>query len=150
MLLAKNRKALHEHEIIEKYTAGIKLSGFEVKSVKEGNVNFDASYVQIMSGIPYLINLYIGKYSKQSQEFNENNSRRSRKLLLKANEIKNIQKDLEQKGKTAIPLALVLTHNLIKLELAVVKGLKQHEKKNVEKERQQKRDLERETKALNF
>jgi SsrA-binding protein len=148
MLLAKNRKAFHDNALVDKYVAGIKLAGYEVKSVREGNVNFDGSYVQILSGVPYVVNLYIGRFSKQSQPYNENTARNSRVLLLNKREIAKIVRELDEKGKTAVPLALVLSHNLIKLELAVVKGLKKFEKKNVEKERQQKRDMEIEAKML--
>jgi len=143
MLLAKNRKAFFEHEILERYTAGISLRGYEVKAIREGKANFSDSYVQILSGVPVILNMYIGAYSKQSQRFNEADSRRSRKLLLSKSEIEKIQRELMEKGRTAIPLALILEHNMIKLEFGIAKGRKKEEKKHVEKERQIKIDLER-------
>jgi SsrA-binding protein len=143
MLIVKNKRAFFEHEILEKYTAGISLHGYEVKAIREGKANFSDSYVQILSGVPMVLNMYIGAYSKQSQRFNEADSRRSRKLLLKASEIEKIQRDLMEKGRTAIPLALILEHNMIKLEFGIAKGRRKEEKKHVEKERQIKIDLER-------
>lgn len=143
MLIAKNRKAFFEHEILERYTAGISLRGYEVKAIREGKANFSDSYVQILSGVPVILNMYIGAYSKQSQRFNEADSRRSRKILLKKSEIEKIQRELMEKGRTAIPLALILEHNMVKLEFGIAKGRKKEEKKHVEKERQIKIDLER-------
>lgn len=148
MLLAKNRKALYDNELIDKYTSGIALFGYEVKAAREGNVNFEGSYVQIIKEEAFLVNLYIGAYSRQSQDIADSQMRRSRKLLLNRQEIDKIAKELQQKGKTAIPLALVLDHNLIKLELAVVKGRKKAEKKHLEKERQIHKDLLKVTKAM--
>ncbi len=143
MLLAKNRKAFYDHEILEKFTAGIALKGYEVKAVKEGKVNMDGSFVQVLGHEVYVINMYIGQYSKQSQETGKQQSRTSRKLLLRKEEIEKLQRELAQKGKTAIPLALILSHNMIKLEFGIAKGRKKVEKKHLEKERQIKRDLEK-------
>ena len=142
MLLAKNRKATFEHSILDKYTAGIVLTGYEVKAVREGKVNFDGAYVQVTRDGPIILNLHIGRYTNQSQELTDQDSRRTRKLLLQQREIDKITRDLKEKGHTAIPLALITSKNLIKLELATVKGKKKQEKKNVEKERQIARDLE--------
>ena len=142
MLLAKNRKALFNHEIIEEFQAGISLHGYEVKAIREGKVNFEGSYVQIVGDKPVVINMHIGQYSKQSQKVNELDQNRTRDLLLNKTEIEKLTKELAQKGKTAIPLALIITHNMIKLEFGIAKGRRKFDKKNVEKERQIKKDLE--------
>jgi len=92
--------------------------------------------------------MYIGKYSKQSKDFNEYEARRTRNLLLNKNEILKIVREIAQKGKTAVPLSLLLDKGKIKLEFAVVKGKKEYEKKQTAKERQIKKDLERETKTI--
>ena len=141
MLISKNRKALFDHEILERFTAGIILKGFEVKAIKENKATFEGSYVQVIEGEPYLVNLFIGKYSKQSGEFNELEARRNRKILLNKNEIDKLIRETSQKGKTAVPLALVLDKGKIKLEFAIVKGRKEYEKKQVAKERQIQKDL---------
>jgi SsrA-binding protein len=148
MLLAKNRKALYDNELIDKYVAGVSLHGYEVKAVREGNVNFDGSYVQVIKNEAFVVNMYIGAYSRQSQSIGDTELRRTRKLLLNRLEIDRIYKELQQKGKTAVPLALVLDHNLVKLELAVVKGRKKAEKKHLEKERQLQKDLLKTTKEM--
>lgn len=146
VLLAKNRKALHDHIKVKDYIAGISLVGHEVKAIREGKASFEGSYVQILEGAPVVLNLYIGDYSKRSKSTVAYDSKRTRKLLLHNHEINEIKEQLSQKGFTAVPLALVLDHNLVKLELSVVKGKKEFEKKQTAKERQIKRDLEIEKK----
>ena len=143
MLLVKNRKALFNHQIVEKFLAGIELKGYEVKAIRENNVTFEGSYVSIEEGQVYVQNLHVGKYSKQSQDYNEQESRRPRKLLLQKGEIKKLQKEVSEKGKTAIPLALLLKRGKVKLEFAVVKGRKKHEKKQLLKKRQIEIDLQK-------
>jgi SsrA-binding protein len=148
MLLVKNRSALHDHTLISEYFAGIVLKGSEVKSIREKHVSFEGSYIQILGGIPVIVNLQISAYSKQGKDVNPQDATRSRKLLLNKKEILEITRELDQKGRTAIPLALVLVNNLIKLEFAVVKGKKEYEKKAVAKDRQVLRDLEIEVKSI--
>jgi SsrA-binding protein len=142
MLLTKNRKGLYDYEILEKFTAGISLRGYEVKAAREGKVNFEGSYVQIVGGLPVIVNMHIGHYSKQSQEYNDQEARRSRNLLLNKAEVEKLARMLQEKGKTAVPLALILSHNMIKLEFGIAKGRKKAEKKILVKERQIQRDLE--------
>ncbi len=147
-LLAKNRKALFNHSIIDRYDAGIVLKGYEVKAIREGKVDFEGSYVRLIKGEVFLTNLKIGRYSKQSKEISPRDEKRDRKLLLNKNEIKEINRELSEKGKTAVPLALIMSNNKIKLELAVVKGKKEFEKKQTAKERQLKKDMEIEKKQF--
>ncbi len=146
MLIVKNRKALFNHQIMEKFLAGIELKGYEVKAIKENNVSFEGSYVDVQDGQVYVQNLHIGKYSKQSQDYNDQESRRPRRLLLHQTEIAKLQKEISEKGKTAVPLALLLKMGKIKLEFAVVKGRKKHEQKQVLKKRQIEIDLKKEAK----
>ena len=143
-----NKKALFDHEVLKKYTAGIVLKGYEVKAVREGKVNFDGAYVHILSGEVFVINLYIGNYSKNGQALSELEARRTRKLLLNKTEIEKMRRDLQQKGHTAVPLSLITHNNLVKLELAVVKGRKEYAKKHLEKEKQMQKDLEHDAKNL--
>ena len=147
-LLAKNRKALFNHSIISRFDAGIVLKGYEVKSIREGKVDFEGSYVRVIKNEAYVTNLKIGRYSKQSKEVTSQDEKRDRKLLLNKNEIAEINRDLFEKGNTAVPLALVLFNNKIKLEFAVVKGKKEFEKKQTAKERQIRKDMEIERKEL--
>lgn len=143
MLLAKNKRATFEYEILDKYTAGLVLYGHEVKSVREGNVNFEGSLVAVMRGEAWVVNLHIGRYSHQSQQYSEKEARRTRKLLLNKKEVSKLAQAISLKGRFAIPLALILQHNMVKLELGVVRSKKQYEKKQVLVERQIERDLDR-------
>ncbi len=148
MLLVKNRKALHNYEIIEKYVAGIVLKGYEVKAIREKKVSFEGAYIKSEDGELYVVNLHIGLYSKRSQRASEIDEKRKRKILLSRKEIEEIIKQIDEKGKTAVPIALVLRNNLIKLEIAVVRGRKKHEKKQVAKKRQIEKDLRQRRKDL--
>ena len=146
MLILRNKKALFNNEVIEKYLAGIVLKGYEVKAVRERNVTFEGSYVTVDGNNVYVQNMHIGKFSKQSQEHNDTLARGPRKLLLEKREIGKLQRELNEKGKTAIPLALLLKNNKIKLEFAVVKGRKKHEKRQLLKKRQIEIDLRKSVK----
>ena len=148
MILTKNRKALFDHEILEKFTAGIILKGFEVKAIKENKATFEGSYVQVIEGEPFVVNMYVGKYSKQSRDFDDLLARRNRKILLNKSEIAKLARETSKKGITAVPLALVLENGKIKLEFAIVKGKKEFEKKQTAKERQIKKDLAKEAKEF--
>jgi len=149
MLLVKNRSASFDYELLDKFTAGIVLKGYEVKAAKEKRANLTGSYVQLLGdGEIYIVNMYIGHYSKQSQKSSESDLRRTRKLLLTKFEIEKVRRLLQQKGRAAVPTALLLEHNLVKLEFAIAKGRKQAQKKHLEKEKQIKKDLEREAKEV--
>jgi len=141
-LLAKNRKAFYDHRLVEKYTAGVVLQGSEVKALREKKASFEGSYIMLMKGRPCLINLYIGQYSKQGRGYSEQESKRTRELLLTKHEIEALRRHLQQKGLTAIPTAIILLNGKVKLEFAVVKGKKEFEKKQTAKERQIDRDLQ--------
>ncbi len=148
LLLAKNRKAMFNRTLLEKYCAGIVLKGYEVKAIREGKVDFEGSYIKLISGALYVTGLYIGKYSKQSKTPEKFEEKRSRPLLLNKKEVADITRELSEKGKTAVPTALVMQHGKIKLEFAVVKGKKEFEKKQTAKDRQIKIDLAKESKEI--
>jgi SsrA-binding protein len=148
LLLAKNRKAMFNHTLLEKYSAGIVLKGYEVKAIREGKVDFEGSYIKPIDGVMSLVSLYIGKYSKQSKISEKFEEKRTRPLLLNKKETADINRYLLEKGKTAIPTALVMQHGKIKVEFAVVKGKKEFEKKQVTKDRQIKIDLAKESKEM--
>lgn len=146
--LAKNRKALFNHTLLEKYTAGIVLKGYEVKAIREGKVDFEGSYIKVVNNEVVILNLNIGKYSKQSKEIGDIDSRKARKLLLNKKEILELSRDMSEKGKTAVPLALIIVNNNIKLEFAVVKGKKEFEKKQAAKDKQVQKDMDVESKEF--
>lgn len=133
-----NKKAHREYEVLHKYEAGISLTGPEVKSVKDGRLNFEGSYVKLIGNELFLINADIPLYKYAQVSGYE--SSRSRKLLLHKQEIiKLISKIKQRPGLTIIPLKCYTNCSLIKLEIALSKGRKQHELKNVEKQREIKR-----------
>lgn len=125
------------------------LHGYEVKAIREGNVNFEGSYIKLQNNEVFLVNLYIGKYSKQSKNKEETDPKRIRKLILNRKEIIEMEKEIAQKGKSAVPLALLLKNGMVKIEIATVKGKKEFEKKDTAKEKQIQKDLAIETKNYN-
>lgn len=140
-----NRKFRRDYQEVEKYEAGIALTGGEVKSVRAGGLRLDDSYVRFLEGEPYLINAEIVPY-----RFAKNNSvdsKRNRKLLLHNKEIVRIQTKLRGSGGlTVVPVSCYNRGDLIKLEIALAKGRKEVGKRKYEKEKDIKRDQQRETK----
>lgn len=127
-VIAQNKKARFEYFIEETFEAGIALKGTEVKSIRLGKVNLKESYAEIRSGEVYVTNMHISPYEMGSR-YNED-PLRMRKLLLHRREIDKLIGYTTQKGYTLIPLRIYLTDaGLIKLELAVAKGKKLHDKR---------------------
>lgn len=141
--LIQNRKAYHNYEILEKYEAGIELRGFEVKSLKSGKGSLEGVYVSPRNNELYLINFDISPYQAKNVGFNYN-SKRERRLLLKRKEINYLIGKLKEKGLTIVPLRVYLKNRLVKVEIALVRGLKKYEKK----EKIKKREFEREKKRF--
>lgn len=138
----KNRQASFEYELQEKYIAGMVLTGTEIKSIREGKVNLQDGYVYFNNGEAFVKGINISPYS-HGMHFNHD-ATRERKLLLKKSEIKKIEARVEEKGLTLLPLRLFLTdRGFAKLEIAVGKGKKTHDKRESIKERDVKRELSR-------
>jgi len=140
MILLTNKKAYYDYEILDKYLAGIKLTGYEAKSLREKGGRLEGSYVKDVAGGLKLINFYIKRYSKISQQLDDSELSRTRDLLLNKKEIAKIRADISQKGKSCVPLNLRIEHGLFKIEIAVVRGRREYEKKVVAKEKQEKKD----------
>lgn len=139
-ILALNKSARHDYDIIESYEAGIKLTGDEVKSCKSGQINLRGSYAVINErGVPYLIGCQIAPY-KHSSRVKPHEPLRSRRLLLRAKELSSLIGSLKEKRLTLAPLAFHNKRGLIKVELGLGRGKKQFEKREAIK----KRDIERE------
>jgi len=142
-VLQKNRKAYFDYDIKEKYEAGIKLTGSEVKSIRSGGANLKGSYVQITSeGIPIVVGMHISKYTKDSSK-NEYDPTRSRKLLMHKKEINKILGKLTQKRYVAVPISLKSVKNMIKLDIGIGTSKKNIDKRETEKKREAKRDIAR-------
>jgi len=140
-LLQKNRKALYEYAPIDKYIAGIKLLGSEIKSIREGDVNIKAAHCIFKDGELFIKGMHIAEY-KQSGIHQNHDPLRERKLLLHKKELEKLFKGVSTKGVTIVPIALLLSKGgYVKLEIALAKGKKLHDKREDIK----KKDIERET-----
>ena len=140
-----NKQAKFDYEILEKFEAGLVLTGSEVKSAKSGQMNLKGSYITIKHKPKtevYLINSHISKYKPAGLQ-PEYNPTRDRKLLLHKKEINKLIGILKQKGLTLVPIRVYTKHNRVKLEFGIGRGKKKHEKKHVIKERETKRKIER-------
>jgi SsrA-binding protein len=137
-----NREAKFNYFIEEEIECGIALLGTEIKSIRDGKANLKDSYAIIRNNEVYLLNMYIGEY-KEGNLFNHE-PRRTRKLLLHKSEISKLKKGVEQEGRTLVPLKLYFSKNHAKILLALCKGKKNFDKREVIKER----DLNREEAKL--
>ena len=139
----QNKKARHEYEILDKYIAGIKLTGTEIKSIRQGKARITESFCEFNDrGELFVINMFIEEYSHGS--FYNHNSRSERKLLLNKQELKKLQKQVQNVGLTIVPLKLFITDKgWAKLQIALCKGKKLYDKRQVIKDRDQKRSLDR-------
>ena len=136
-----NRKAKHDYFIDEIIEAGIVLTGTEIKSIRSGDCNIKDCYGLIKNNEVFLLNMYIGQY-KEGNIFNHEETR-NRKLLLHKKEIFKLQKAIEQKGYTLIPIKLYFKDNKLKVALGICHGKKDYDKRESIKERDIKRDLEK-------
>lgn len=144
-VLSLNKQASYNYELLEKLEAGISLLGSEVKSLREGRVSLKDSYAEIKGGEIFLLNCYISPY-EAANRFNHD-PLRERKLLLHRQEIKHLTGKTKQKGLTLVPTKIILTDGgKIKVEIALAKGKKTYQKKEVIKERERERELRAELK----
>jgi len=139
--LAVNRRARFEYELLERLVAGIALTGSEVKSVRDGRVNLSDGYVAFEAGEPYLVSVHISPYDNAG--YANHDPLRRRKLLLHKRELRRLIGKVTEKGLTLVPLAIGVEGNWIKVELALARGKKLHDKRETIK----KRELDREAAA---
>ncbi len=144
-LVAKNKKAFFNYDIIDTFEAGISLVGSEVKAIREGRISIKESYVDIKDGEVFLLNCHISHY-EAANRFNHD-PLRGRKLLLHKREIKRLIGKIRQKGLTIIPTKVVINDKgFVKVEISLARGKKVYEKREAIKEREQERDLRAELK----
>lgn len=139
----KNKKAYFDYYIEKEIEAGIVLTGTEIKSVRNGSANLKDSYAKIKKDEIYIINMFIAKYDNGS--YNNQDERRTRKLLLHKKEIKRLEEYSNKEGYTLIPLELYFKNNKAKIKLGVAKGKHNYDKRQAIKER----ELLREAKNTN-
>jgi SsrA-binding protein len=140
-LIARNKRARHDYEILETYEAGLVLLGTEVKSLRGGKANLTDAYGVVKDGELWLLNLHIAPYEKGTAWNHE--PTRTRKLLLKSSELRRLIGAVERKGLTIVPLDMHFRRGRAKVVIAVGRGKKLHDKRADLKERDAKRDLER-------
>ncbi len=142
--LAENRKAWHDYFIEESMEAGVELVGTEVKSIRAGRANLKDSYAEIVNGEIFICNVHISPYEK-GNIFNRD-PLRVRKLLLHKSEISRLLAFTTQQGYTLVPLSLYLKNGRVKVNVAVAKGKKDYDKRDVMLEKAAKRDIDRQMK----
>ena len=140
--IAVNRKATHDYFIEQRFEAGMVLEGWEVKSIRAGRAQLTESYVLLKKGEAFLIGAHITPLSSASTHVNADPIR-TRTLLLHELELKKLLGKIEQKGFTAVPLKLYWKKHLIKCEIGLAKGKKEHDKRASEKERDWDRERQR-------
>ncbi|MBT3418765.1 MAG: SsrA-binding protein SmpB [Candidatus Magasanikbacteria bacterium] len=139
---AKNKKVFHDYEVLKTLEAGLMLSGQEVKSVRDGQINLKGSYVTFHKETPMLTNAHIAPY-KFANLKGEYEPTRSRTLLFHKKEIAYLRGKIEEKGLTIVPLSVYTKGRHIKVEVAIVKGKKKYDKRQSIKTREQKRETAR-------
>lgn len=142
MSIAHNRKAFHDYFIEEKYEAGMVLEGWEAKAIRAGRAHLTEAYVVFKSGALYLIGCHITPLAAASTHVQPDPTR-TRKLLLRAEELERLIGKVERAGYTLVPLDLHYRGGWIKLEIGLAKGKKQHDKRQAEKDREWQREQQR-------
>jgi SsrA-binding protein len=140
-VVATNRKARHDYHILDTYEAGVVLTGSEVKSVRAGRVNLRDSYVAVRDGELWLLNCHIAPYDQASRLNHE--PRRERKLLMHRRQIDRLARDVEEPGHTVVPLRVYLKNNRAKVEIALVRGKRQYDKRQAIAKRETDRQIRR-------
>lgn len=138
----KNKRAEFDYQVIDKYTAGIVLTGTEIKSIRAGKAGLVDTFCYIHNGEIWVKNMYVAEYSFGS--YNNHSTRRDRKLLLNKKEIHNLQNETKSPGYTIIPLRLFIDENgRAKLMIALCRGKKEYDKRASLKEKADRREMDR-------
>lgn len=138
----QNKRAKFEYNILDKYVAGLQLSGTEIKSIRNSKVNLSDSFCSFKDNELYIIGMYIDEY--EFGNYTNHSPKRERKLLLNRYELDKIRKKIVDLGLTIIPLCLFINDKgWAKIEIAVAKGKKLHDKRNTIKDRDIQRDIDR-------
>lgn len=138
----KNRRATFDYEILEKYTAGIQLFGTEIKSIREGKAGLNDTYCIFVGNELWVKNMHIAAY--RFGTYNNHEVQRERKLLLTKKELKKLMRGTKETGYTMVPLKLFIDEKgLAKLDIALVRGKKNYDKRQSLKEKEDKRHIDR-------
>lgn len=139
--LVVNRRARHEYDILDRFEAGIALVGTEVKSLRAGRANLQEAHVRIAHDGAWLHGCHVSPYAQASR--NNHEPRRQRRLLLHRSELTKLRRSTRERGMTIVPLRIYLKGSFVKVEIALVKGRKLHDKRQAMKARDAKRDMQR-------
>ena len=142
MSIVENKKAFHDYFVEERYEAGLVLEGWEVKAIRAGRVQLKEAYVILKGAEPFVIGMHVSALPTASTHVNPDPTR-SRKLLLGAEEIRKLIGKVEQRGMTLVPIDLHYSKGRVKIAIGLAKGKKQHDKREVEKERDWQREQQR-------
>ncbi len=140
-IVAQNRRARRDYEILERYEAGLALTGSEIKSIRLGKVDIQGAYGRIRNGEAWLLDAYIAPY--QNAGYLNHEARRDRKLLLHKKELRRIREALDERGLTLVPLNMHLKRGMAKVELGVGRGIKRYDKRRKIREREEGRQVAR-------
>lgn len=141
-VVANNKKAFFDYEILEKLEAGIVLSGTEIKAVRDGKLNLNDSFVRINNNLEaFIINMHIAAYS-HGNLFNHEETRQ-RKLLLHKKEIAKLSQEVQEKSLTIVPLKAYIKDNRLKVEIGLARGKKNYDKRESEKKKDADREIEK-------
>ncbi len=146
-IVAKNPKAFHEYYIVERFEAGIELFGTEVKSIRSGNVSLKEAWCSIQNGELYLKQMHISPYERGS--FSNRDPLRPKRLLMHKKEIMMLLGKTQQAGYALVPLSIYFKNSRVKVEIALAKGKKLHDKRSSEAEKDAKRQMDRAMKERN-
>lgn len=141
-VISDNRQARFQYEILETFEAGIELRGTEVKSIRQGKVNLKDGFAQLRDGELWLYNVHISPHQTTNQAYNHD-AKRIRKLLMHRDEIRRLIGKVEQKGLTLVPLKIYLKRGWVKVNIALVRGKKLHDKRETLKKKQANREIDR-------
>jgi len=139
--IATNRRARHDYEILETVEAGLVLRGTEVKSLRDGLVNFKDSYASVRNGEGWLLGRHINPYSHGTDA--NHDPERDRKLLLHKKEIARLSGKISERGLTLVPLRLYFKDGRAKVELGLARGRKLHDKRSALREREVRREMDK-------
>ena len=144
-IVATNRRARFEYEILDTWEAGLVLVGPEVKALRAGKANLSDAYAMVRRGEEYLVNAHISPYDKAGRD--NPDPRRERKLLLHRREIGKLQGQVAEKGLTLVPLSLYFKDGRAKVEIALARGKRRYDKRESIKRREQEIEMKRATRS---
>lgn len=139
--MARNRKAKHDYFLLETYEAGLVLKGSEIKSIRAGQISIKEAYVRVSEREAWLVNAHIAPYNPASMQNHE--PRRERKLLLRRKQILKLWDEVRLKGLTIVPTQIYLSKGRAKAEIALAKGKRKYDKRQVIAKREAEREMRR-------